>query len=329
MDLLAHLPKAIPITFNPYSKFEGHTSYVTGVAYLPGGQRIMTCSWDGSLRVWNLQTRKQIANDWGDGEDGVYLMRLSPDGKKVVSGDEGAVKLWDVDTGKLEVIVKCTGNNRHGVSVGWSGDSKRVVIGADDGTTRVWDVESGQTVLVIETGLSTMRAVIYSPDMTMIATGGYKRDEHLKIWDAKTGQLVTNIKGHQDSDIVLCLAWTADGKTLISATEVTIRTWNATTWQKIVTLSRHASVIKGIVISPNDRILASAAYDHTTILWNLENGQAIVILHHRDPVLCTSFSPDGKLLATGCRDNKAYIWDISAFIKDAGLGDLPSNPNVS
>ena len=37
-----------------------------GVIHLPGGQQIMTCSYDGSLRVWNLQTGKQIAN-WQDG----------------------------------------------------------------------------------------------------------------------------------------------------------------------------------------------------------------------------------------------------------------------
>ena len=56
----------------------------------------------------------------------------------------------------------------------------------------MWDVESRKTVLAIETGLSEFEAVIHSPDMTMIATGGNSKDlkEFTKIWDAKTGKLV-------------------------------------------------------------------------------------------------------------------------------------------
>ena len=73
----------------------------------------------------------------------------------------------------------------------------RVVTGSNDGTARVWNVESGKTVLAIETGLDIMDAAIYSPDMTMIGTCGQSADlEFIKIWDAKKGKLITNLKGH-------------------------------------------------------------------------------------------------------------------------------------
>jgi WD40 repeat protein len=194
----------------PYRKFEGHTNAVAGVIHLPGGHRMMTGSWDGSLRVWDLQSGKQIGNDWRDGRSPVYVIGLSPDGKKVASGSfGGAVRLWDVATGK--VIAKCVGHTREANCVCWSRDGGRVVSGASrDGTARVWDVESGKTVLAIETGFSDVWAVIYSPDTTMIATGGNSLEEFLKIWDAKTGKLVANLKGH--TVIVMCLTWTADGK---------------------------------------------------------------------------------------------------------------------
>ena len=47
-------------TIWPRHKFEGHTDWVMGVIHLPGGQRMMTCSFDGSLRVWNSQSGKQL-----------------------------------------------------------------------------------------------------------------------------------------------------------------------------------------------------------------------------------------------------------------------------
>ncbi|OAX35726.1 WD40 repeat-like protein, partial [Rhizopogon vinicolor AM-OR11-026] len=143
-------------------------NWVEDAIHLPGGQRIMTCSDDGSLRVWNLESGKQIGEDWRDGESGVYAIALSPDGKKVVSGSGDAVRLWDLDTGK--VITKWTGHQRGVTSVCWNRDGGRVVSGSYE-MARVWDVESGETILAIETGFNGW-TVIYSPDMTMIATGG-------------------------------------------------------------------------------------------------------------------------------------------------------------
>jgi len=195
--------------------------------------------------------------------------------------------------------------------------------GSWDGTARLWDVETGNTILEINTGLNEVYTATFSPDSTLIATGGYSSvDERIKIWDANTGKLVAIPKGHTWG--VNCLAWTADGRKLISGSlDYTIRTWNTSTWQQLAVLTGHSHHVFGIAISPNGRILASASWDDTARLWNLENGQPIGLpLQHPGSVNCVSFSTDGTLLATGCDDKNAYVWDISAIIKDAGLINL-------
>jgi len=348
------------LAIRPCQKFEGHTHWVRGVIHLPGGQRIriMTCSFDGSLRVWNLKTGEQIGDAWRDEENGVLAMAVSLDGKKIVCGCVDGVELWDIDTGKI--IAKWTGHTSYVTSVCWNRDCGRVVSASGDGTARVWDVESGNTVLVIETGLSEMWAVIYSPDMTIIVTSGESEDlkEFMKIWDAKTGKLITNLKGHTET--VFCLAWTTVYRRkhaylwVIMSFDDSIMTWNTITWQQIHVLTGHTEPVRGIAISPNGPILASASWDKTARLWNLENGLSIGLpLQHPDFVQCVSFSTDGKLLATGCchmkvdsedsdadsedsnadsedinadsKDSNAYSWDISGILEEAGL----LNPTVS
>jgi WD40 repeat protein len=311
-------------TIKPCQKFEGHTAWLDGAIHLPGGQRMLTCSRDGSLRVWNLKSGKQIGDDWRDGDSGVWTIALSPDGKKVVSGSEdGGLRLWNIDTGK--VITIWTGHTETVMSVCWSRDGQRVVSGSIDGTVRQWNVKNGETILSpIKIGHNHVYAVVYSPDMTTFATAGADEptpgtESIVKIWDAKTGELITTLKGHTDW---VCLAWTPDGNTLISgSSNHLIRKWSTTTWKQIEVLDGHTNVVFGIAISPNGRILASSSLN-TAQLWNLDNSQPITSLHHASTVATVSFSANGKLLATSCDDNKAYTWDVSAILEEAGLNDL-------
>jgi WD40 repeat protein len=78
---------------------QGHSRGVRSVVHLPGGRRIISCSDDGSLRLWDLESGAQIGNDWRDmgDETEVFMAALSPNGNIIASGhSDGMVRLWDV-----------------------------------------------------------------------------------------------------------------------------------------------------------------------------------------------------------------------------------------
>jgi len=304
----------------------GHTRRVTDAVYLPDGRRIITCSDDLSLRLWDLESGVQIGNDWRDiGKKGMSSIALSPNGKSVaIASKDGKVRLWDVETKK--VVARWTGHTDVVMSLWWSVDGGRLVSGSYDGTIRVWDVESGDTVLgPVKTGHEHVLAVMYSPDTTKIATGGYNKDA-LKIWDARTGNLLSTIK--HDSH-VWCLAWTSDQKKLISSSDTSIRIFDTSTWQQIAILEGHTGSVNSLSLFQNDRLLASASHDDTARLWNLDtNLQVGPPLQHERIVFCAAISADGKQLVTGCGNDNAYVWDIHATLKDAGLEDLLSIHDV-
>jgi WD40 repeat protein len=309
----------------------GHTGYVRGVAHLPGGLHIITCSHDRSLRLWDLESSTQIGDEWREEGDEmkVITMALSPNGKTLATGSQaGTVRVWDIETRK--VITKWEVQTNWVVSVRWSSDGERVVSGFSDGMVWVWDVKSGEPVEgfnPMKTGIQEMYAVSYSPEATMIATGGYDK-LGIEIWDAKTGKLLSTIKVDQP---VWDLTWTSDEKKLIAGMwDRLIRIFDTATWQEIAILQGHTNAVNSLTLFPNDHLLASTSLDGTARLWNLDtNLQVGSPLKHEHEVNCAAFSADGKLLSTACHDKNAYVWDAQAILKEAGLEDLLSIPDVS
>jgi WD40 repeat protein len=329
-----------PSEVAPRQIMRGHTKSVQGVVPLPGGQlRAITCSLDGSLRLWGLESGAQIGNDWrdygvkGDTIAGVMTIALSPDGKTVASGSQdGTIRLWDIQTGKV-VTTRAKHLERVG-SMCWSPDGEELVSGFRDGIIVQWMVKrgDGQTWF---TGHNSVYAVSYSPDATMIATSGHDEMEEIEIWDVnrpnpthrpdrRWTRLLTTI---EHDLMVRSLVWTSDGKKFISGGIGSIRIFNTDTWQQIAALEAHA--VYSLTLFTNDRLLASTSWDGTARLWDLDtNLQVGPPLQHENIVRCAAFSTDGRLLSTACDDGNAYVWDVHAITlncKKAGHEDLPIN----
>lgn len=76
-------------------------------------------------------------------------------------------------------------------------------------------------------------------------------------------------------------------------------------------LSGHSRKVGHIQWHPVAKdILASSSADYTVKIWNVESGEAIYTLPHKDLVTSFAFNHDGSLLVTACRDKKLRVWDI-------------------
>src|SRR5262249_42518850 len=77
----------------------GHQGTVWTATFSPDGGRIATASADGTARLWDAQTGRQIAVFRGHGQE-VVTAAFSPDGKRVVTASrDGTARLWNAETG--------------------------------------------------------------------------------------------------------------------------------------------------------------------------------------------------------------------------------------
>ncbi len=71
----------------------------------------------------------------------------------------------------------------------------------------------------------------------------------------------------------------------------------------------HTNWVFRVEFSPNSKYLASASFDKTAKLWDVQTGKALLSLEHAHRVRGVAFSPDGKFLAT-CTDFSAHLWSV-------------------
>ena len=158
----------------------------------------------------------------------VFLgVAASPDGKLFAVSDAHVVHLYDAASKKE--LRTWQGLEGYSVrSMAFSPDGK--VLATADGSKdlRLWDVATGKLTRTFNTH-SSAHSVVFSPDGKLLAVANESGQPQNKIWidlwEVATWKKVATLEGHTQR--VLALAFSADGKVLVSGSQDTsARVWD-------------------------------------------------------------------------------------------------------
>ncbi|MCP5107084.1 MAG: NACHT domain-containing protein, partial [bacterium] len=282
-----------------------HTTPVNACAVSPDGKTVLSASDDGTLRLWEAASGKEIRVFTGH-KRAVNACAFSPDGTRLVSASvDKTLKLWETASGK-EIRV-FTGHKGSVRSCAFSLDGTRLVSASDDCTLKLWEAASGKEIRVFTGHKGSVRSCAFSPDGTRLVSAS--SDNTLKLWSKDSGKEIRVFTGHKYS--VRSCAFSPDGRRLVSASDDnTLKLWNTGSGKEIRVFTGHKNWVTSCAFSPDGTRLVSASDDHTLKLWDTKSGKEIRVFNrHKNTVWNCAFSPDGTRLVSASDDHTLKLWD--------------------
>ncbi|CAB4253915.1 similar to Saccharomyces cerevisiae YPR178W PRP4 Splicing factor, component of the U4/U6-U5 snRNP complex [Maudiozyma barnettii] len=147
------------------------------------------------------------------------------------------------------------------------------------------------------------------------AAGSWGGD--IVIQHVKTLERIVNIEEEARGKIG-GLDWNRRGNLLVSGSEdstVRLHEFNEScnSLKELFTLKGHEGRVAHVKFHPTDNYIASASFDNTWRLWDVETGSELLLQEgHNKEVYSIDFQNDGSLLCSGGLDNIGLVWDVRA-----------------
>ncbi|EHK44650.1 hypothetical protein TRIATDRAFT_181405, partial [Trichoderma atroviride IMI 206040] len=191
----------------------GHREKIMSLAFSPTSRLLISNSLDGTARIWEMETGNcQQILLFGNHH---WLVKISPDSKKVASSDSREIYIWTTDTG--EKMHTLHGDGRKFCSIAFAPDSKVLASAYSDKSVLIWCTETGKLLQTLQGHKEEHNKhsvhIAFSPNLEYVVVAG---GSAAAIWNIETAKEICNLS-RRGEGIFLAVAFSPDSKFLASA----------------------------------------------------------------------------------------------------------------
>ncbi|OYT72166.1 MAG: hypothetical protein CFK52_05795 [Chloracidobacterium sp. CP2_5A] len=290
----------------------GHEHVIKSLAYHGNGDWLASASGDGTVRVWDLKSRREVAVLAGH-EYSVQAVAIAPDGLRLASGGaDGTARIWSLRDG---VEIASLGHRAAARALLFASDGRWLVTACDT-EVKIWDALRHRQIASFLGHVKTIDALALSPDGHTLASGG--ADDAIHLWDliSKTEQSLLRLPGHAPTSLAYC----PTGDLISGGRDGRLCLWRSGAADPAQVIEAHAEAIRAVAVSPNGGWLASSDWNGLIKLWTTDDFANVATVEaHDGTAQALAFAPDSLRLASGGGDALVKLWNIGA-----GIG-LPSS----
>ncbi|RKU09975.1 hypothetical protein C6501_14275 [Candidatus Poribacteria bacterium] len=314
----------------------GHTGWIGSMAFSADNTMLVSADSIGTVQIWDVKKRRELPSPTVAHYDKAEASAFSSDATLFAShGADTTVRSrggntrtsWlphkDTRLWKLPIGEELPSLPQGCKALAFSPNNK-ILAASDTEETRLWDVETATELSRLQARqFFTDVVVTFSPDGTILATGGMNGEAHL--WNINTGEKLVTLKA-AIREYTKFITFSPDTSMLaVVYVNNHIRLWDLKTNKEINTpLTAQKKIwIKKLTFSPDGKTLLITTRDfkipREIQLWDVKSGQQFPPIRtgHTLGIQTLVFSNDGKTLASGDADGTVLLWDWEKVIAKA------------
>jgi WD40 repeat protein len=150
-----HQDGRVTIWGQPPTNFLAHPRMVVGAAFTPDGNTLATGGEEGTAKLWDIATLREIGTLKGHLRS-IHALDISPDGQRLATagGGDESVKLWDLRTHQELITLSGEGSMMNRLL--FSPDGNKLVGLNSEGQLHIWRAPSWEEVRAAEAAKAEM-----------------------------------------------------------------------------------------------------------------------------------------------------------------------------
>lgn len=324
----------------------GHEGAVTGVAFSADSRRLYSAGRDGTLRQWNVSAGRELDQLSQLGE--IRSIDSSVNGSHFAAVSlEGTARIWH-ESPTRELISRR--ELAEATFARLSPDGKLAAIANQQGIVRFQEIGSGVEAGQLSGLREPIHDCVFSPDGGQVVTASASQlvwwelanarqlhstdnpgvtslafephgrvlaavceDGRLRLWDAKTRELVTVRAAHSRSGTAI--AFSGDGTRIATVgADGAVKLWTGDTAEEVLTLKSAGQVLNDVAFSPDSHSIAAADGDGSVTLWHRSLPTRYLRSAADDRIPATDRSSSGETAVVWRNDSYG---EVSVYWKDS------------
>ncbi|MFY0626559.1 MAG: caspase family protein [Reichenbachiella sp.] len=300
---------------------KGHSGKINEILFSPSGKRLISCSDDHTIKLWDVKSGKELKSLEGH-RGSVKSIAINKNGTTIFSGGdkkEKKVIFWDAVTGEkkgelssfegaVSQIKFSPYGNRIAVLESLSAFEARVSIWDEALSTKRFDLKLPADFFPV--------TIDFHPGNNHLVVGGKflkkKKTINVFVFDSSTGSEIQQFKGTSTS--VSKLYYSRKGNKL-AVIGTNIQVWSSLGSEYSLEQTIPINGTHAMFFDNETKLIISKGND--LFKWDLKANKVLekVINGHESAIRAVSLTLDEKYFVTAANDNQINFWDKSSFTK--------------